>query len=334
MVTVVTGATGFIGGALVEELVHRGEKVRALVRKTSNTSRLIALGVEIACGDLQDRASLEAALNNCDCLYHAAAMVNLWAPDRRLFYEVNVGGTKSLFEAALKKGVKRVIYTSTAATLCPERGGVLTEEVPRKRQSLGEYSDSKWLAEQEAFKLYEKGLPLVSINPTIVYGPGSVSGMNQAILNFLTGKMPGVPKVHANLVFINNVVQGHVLAFERGKDGQRYLIAGDDVELAQVMEMAAGMAGLQLKARRLPMWLVLAYSSTGEMVAKVTKKPPLVSRDEIRTQAADITVDNSRTKRELGYIPTGLREGLEKSILWLQQSGYLPHGQSELPLSQ
>jgi dihydroflavonol-4-reductase len=332
MVTVVTGATGFIGGALVEELVRRGENVRALVRKTSNTSRLETLNVEIAYGDLQDRASLEAALNSCDCLYHAAAIV--MGHRSRLFYEVNVSGTRNLLEAALKTGVKRVIYTSTAATLCPERGGVLTEEVPRKRQSLGKYADSKWLAEQEAFKLHEKGLSLVSIHPTNVYGPGSMSGWNNSILDFLIGKMPGVPKLYTNLVFINDVVQGHILGFEKGKEGQRYLIAGEDIEVAQVMELAAEMAGLQIKARRLPAWLVLAFSNVGEMVAKVTKKPPLVSRDEVRTLAADVTVDNSRTKRELGYTPTDLREGLAKSILWLQQSGYLPHGHSELPLSR
>ncbi|MCX6009210.1 MAG: NAD-dependent epimerase/dehydratase family protein [Chloroflexi bacterium] len=187
MVTVVTGATGFIGGALVEELVRRGEKVRALVRKTSNNSRLETLGVEIAYGDLQDSASLEAALNGCYCLYHTAALI--WAADYRHLKEVNAGGTKSLLEAALKKGVKKVIYTSSGSTLCPERGGTLTEDPPQTRQYLGTYAESKWLADQEAFKLHEKGLPLVSIHPTYVYGPSIVSGLNKAILDFIKGKL-------------------------------------------------------------------------------------------------------------------------------------------------
>lgn len=324
MVTVVTGATGFIGGALVEELVRRGERVRALVRKTSNTSKLEAFDIEIAYGDLQDRASLEAVLDGYDCLYHVAAIVNMWAADHRLFYEVNVSGTRNLLEAALKKGVKRVVYTSTAATLCPERGGVLTEEVPRKCQYLGNYAESKSLAEKEAFKLHEKGLSLVSIHPTIVYGPGSVGGMNQSILDFLNGKIPGVPRVYIDLVFIDDIVQGHVLGFERGRDGQRYLMAGETIELAQALELVAEIAGLQNRLSRLPIWLVIAFSSAGEIVAKVTKKPPLIPRDELRTLMADVTLDSSRTKRELGYSPTGLREGLEKTIIWFQQNGYLP----------
>lgn len=318
MVTVVTGATGFIGGALVEELLRRGEKVRALVRKTSNTTTLKNLNVEIAYGEMLDRSSLEVALDGCDCLYHTAALI--WAADYRHLKEVNAGGTKSLLEAALKKGVKKVIYTSSGSTLCPERGGTLTEDPPQRRQYLGTYAESKWLADQEAFKLQERGLPLVSIHPTYVYGPSMVSGWNKAILDFIKGNLPVVPTAYLNLVFIDDVVQGHILAQEKMQAGRRYLISGETIEVAQMMELAAEIAGVKIKARRFPGWVVAAYAYAGETVAKVTKKRPLITREVVRTLASYVTVDNSRTQGELGYTPTSLRQGLEKTVRWLQQS--------------
>jgi nucleoside-diphosphate-sugar epimerase len=322
MVTAITGATGFIGGVLASELTTKGEKVRALVRKESNTKQLEALGIEMAHGDVTDPASLNDFLHGCDRLYHCAGLVDLGCRDWNLFYKVNVEGTINILEAALRNVIGRVVYSSSAATLCPENGGTLTENPPLKRQSMGYYSDSKTQAETEALKFIDRGIDVILVNPTNVFGPGSVSNINRTVLDLILGKLPGVPDTSTNLVYIDDVVEAHILGFQRGIPGRHYLVAGETVRMVDAYQMAVNMAGSSKKVRGIPLSLTWLYAYIGESLSKFTDKKPLISRAELKPVSRKILVNDSQTREELGLKKTTVKDGMEKLVAWFQHGGY------------
>jgi dihydroflavonol-4-reductase len=325
MTTLITGATGFIGGHLVKELVRRGEVVKVLVRKTSDTSKLQALGVELAYGDITDKKSVTAALQGCERLYQLAAVYEMWLPDRQRYYRVNVDGTKNVLAAALDAGVSKVVYTSTSETIGEAKGDRKTETTQHRGYHLSDYGKSKYFAEQEAMKFCQMGLPIVCVNPTSVYGPEDFKdqAVGKAIIDFLNGKLPGQFGSYINFVYIDDVVKGHILAMEKGKVGESYILAGDQDTLTKdCINLLAQLSGVTKIPRELPAWLVRVMALALETTSALTRKPPMLARDAVRIRLYGIRADNTKARTELGITFTPLREGLTRTIQWYRDNGY------------
>lgn len=322
MITLVTGATGFVGGALVKELIRRGNSVRALVRETSNTTNLKALGVELIYGDITDKDSVVAALVGCSNLYHVASIFEWWLPDRRLYYQVNVDGTKNILEAALEAKVSRVVYTSTAETIGEIKGKKKTENTQHRGYHLSDYAKSKYLAEQEALNFCKKGLPLVCVNPTTVYGPGNFKDSGKSIIDFLKGRLGGQFGSYMSFVYIDDVVNGHILAMEKGRAGERYILAGDeDILIRDWWNLIAELSGVHKIPKEIPGWQVMVLAFAFEILSALTKKPPMISRDNTRLCSYGLRADNAKAKTELGMTFTPLREGFSRTIRWYRENG-------------
>jgi len=320
MTTLVTGATGFIGEYLTEELVRRGEIVRALVRKTSDTTKLKAMRVELAYGDVTDKESVASALRGCDRLYHVAAVFQWWLPERRKYYQINVDGTKNVLTAALETGVPKVVYTSTAETIGEIKGEKKTETTPHRGYHLSDYARSKYLAEQEAMKLCKMGLPLVCANPTTVYGPGNLKDSGRNIIDFLNGRLGGLFGSYMSFVYIDDVVKGHILTMEKGRVGERYILAGDeDILIKDWWRLIAELSGVHKIPKELPVWQVRILAFTFEALSALTKKPPMISRDNARLCLYGLRADNTKARTELGMNFTPLREGLTRTIQWYRE---------------
>jgi dihydroflavonol-4-reductase len=325
MTTLITGATGFIGGHLVEELVKRGEAVRALVRKTSDTSKLKALGVELAYGDITDKDSVSVALQGCQRLYQLAAIYEWWIPDRRRFFQVNVDGTKNVLAAALDAGVSKVVHTSTVESIGEAKGERKTETTPHRGYHLSDYAKSKYLAEHEAMRFCQMGLPLVCVNPAAVYGPGDFKdqAVGAVILRLLNGKLPGQFGSYINFVYIDDVVKGHILAMEKGKIGEKYILASDEDTLTKdFINLTAEISMVTKIPRELPAWLVRVMAFSLETISVLTRKPPMLARDIVRFRLFGMRADNTKARTELGIAFTPLREGLTRTIQWYRDNGY------------
>ena len=241
--TLVTGATGFVGSHVVRRLLSRAETVRVLVRKNSSLKNLQDLQVEMATGDLTDRESLRRALKGCRALYHLAADYRLWAPDPASLYRTNVMGTRAILEEAGLANVQRVVYTSTVGALgIPSNGNPGNEATPVSlQQMVGHYKRSKFLAEQEAFGAVKRGCPVVIVNPSTPVGSWDVkpTPTGQMIVDFLNGRIPGYIDTGLNLVDVEDVAEGHLLAMEKGKVGERYILGSRNLLLKEILEMLA-----------------------------------------------------------------------------------------------
>ena len=241
MKALVTGATGFVGGAVVRALVKRGIDVRVLARAGADLQNIQNLTVERVEGDLRDQASLRSSLTGCQQLYHVAAHYALWAKDPSIFYDVNVTGTKNLLEAARDVGTERIVYCSTIGAIgLPPGGGLGTEETPVSlEQMAGHYKRSKYLAEQEVLKLAKAGLPVVIVNPSAPVGAGDVkpTPTGQVIVDFMKGRMPAYIETGMNIVDVDDVAAGHLLAMQKGRIGERYILGNKNLMLREVFEI-------------------------------------------------------------------------------------------------
>ncbi len=243
MKALVTGATGFVGAAVVRALLAAGVEVRILARRGSDFTNLSRFELEHAYGDLRDRDSLRRALSGCRQLYHVAAHYALWAKDPSIFYEVNVAGTRNLLEAAREVGIERIVYTSTIGAIgLPRGGGMGTEDTPVSLdQMAGHYKRSKYLAEQEALTFARQGLPVVIVNPSAPVGEGDVkpTPTGQVIVDFMKGRMWAYIETGMNLIDVDDVAAGHLRAMERGRPGERYILGNRNLTLREVFEMLA-----------------------------------------------------------------------------------------------
>ena len=226
MRALVTGGTGFVGGALVRTLVAGGAQVRVLARPTSQTKELETLGVEIARGDILVRASIEAALEGCDALFHAAALYDLWGLSEAELLATETEGIRNAMEASLAVGVAKVVYTSTAVCIGEAKGQVATETTAHRGYFLSRYEKAKRAAEQVAFAYVDKGVPLICVQPAAIYGPGDRKPTGRFIINLLNGRVPALFSGWVSLVYIDDAARGHVLAAENGRVGERYILAG------------------------------------------------------------------------------------------------------------
>ncbi len=324
--TLVTGASGFVGWHLAGLLSQRGHKIRALVRASS---RLREMDAEPVTGDLRDAASLERAVAGCGLVFHVAADYRLWARDPDELYRSNVDGTRNLLEAARKAGVDRVVYTSTVGCIGVPHGGEGDETCPVALEDMaGTYKRSKFLAEKVALEFAASGLPVVAVNPTAPIGDHDFkpTPTGKIILDFLKGAMPAYIDTGLNLVDVKDVAAGSLLACERGRPGERYILGSENVTLAEILQRLAVITGRPAPRIRLPYAVAYAAGVASTGWARVSGKPPLAPLDAVRMAKKRMWVSSDKAKRELGYAPGCATPALDRAVAWFRENGYVAAG--------
>lgn len=330
-VTVVTGGTGFVGAAVIRHLVAAGHRVRALARPTSDRRLLADLPVEVVEGDLADARSLDRALRGCGWLFHAAALYSLWARDRRLFYEINVEGTRRVLQAASEAGARRIVYTSTVGALgIPREGTPGTEGTPVSLADMvGDYKRSKFLAEEVARGFARQGLAVVIVNPSAPVGPGDIkpTPTGQMIVDFLRGRMWAYLPTGLNLVDVEDVAAGHLLAAERGKVAERYILGNRNLALREIFEMLGRIAGIRPPQLKVSPGLILPLARLSEWIADhLTGRAPAIPVDAVRMAQKTMFFDPGKAIRELGLSQSPVEEALARAVAWFRAKGYAPAG--------
>jgi dihydroflavonol-4-reductase len=318
----VTGASGFLGWHVARMLAERGWRVRALVRPGSSVREL---EVETVRGDLRDPGSLRQAVAGCGCVFHIAADYRLWAPDPGELYRSNVDGTRNLLAAAREAGVERVVYTSTVGCIGLRREGEGDETLPVSLEEMtGAYKRSKFLAEQAALEYARSGFPVVIVNPTAPVGDHDVkpTPTGKIILDFLRGAMPAFIDTGLNLVDARDAAQGHLLAYERGRPGERYILGCENLTLAQILGRLAQLTGRKAPALRLPYSVAYAAGVVTTAAARVTGRPPLAPLDAVRMARKKMWVSIDKARRELGFAPCPVDGALLRAAQWFQANGY------------
>jgi dihydroflavonol-4-reductase len=327
MKALVTGATGFVGGAVVRALVHSGIDVRVIARAGSDLQNIQNLTVERVEGDLRDQASLHKALTGCQQLYHVAAHYALWAKDPAIFYDVNVTGTKNLLEVARDVGTERIVYCSTIGAIgLPPGGGLGTEETPVSlEQMAGHYKRSKYLAEQEVLKLAKAGLPVVIVNPSAPVGAGDVkpTPTGQIIVDFMKGRMPAYIETGMNIVDVEDVAAGHLLAMQKGRIGERYILGNKNLMLREVFEILSRLTGIKAPSIKLPRLTILPLAYLNQWISNLTGQPPRIPLEGVKMAKYKMHYDCSKAIRELGIPQTPHEVALEKAVRWFREHGYV-----------
>lgn len=324
-----TGATGFVGGALLRELLRRGWDVRVLVRPASDPQNLEGheRRIERVTGDLADRGSIRRAIEGCDTVFHVAARYSLWNLRPHEIYRDNVEGTRNVLETAGDLGVRRIVHTSTVGVLgAPPDGGPADES---SRVELGDiqghYKRSKWRAEECARDLASKGLPVVIVNPASPVGPRDIkpTPTGKIILDFLRGRMFACTRTGLNLVPVEDVAVGHILAAERGVPGERYILGGENLSLARIFGLLSEITGRSPPRVSIPPRLLLPMSVVAEAVSRVTRRPPLIPWEAVAMAQRHMYFENARARRELGFAPGDVKSALERAVQWFRENGYL-----------
>jgi dihydroflavonol-4-reductase len=325
--TLVTGASGFLGSAVCRRLLAAGHSVRALVREGSPRRNFEGLDVEFATGDLTNPASLKRAAAGCEALFHVAADYRLWASDPAELYRTNVDGTHALILAALEGGVSRIVYTSSVAAL-----GINPDRTPGDEETpvtiddmIGHYKRSKFLAEESVRELilFQKA-PVVIVNPSTPVGPRDIrpTPTGRMIVDMMRRKLPAYVDTGLNIVHVDDVAEGHLLAFARGKIGERYVLGGEDMTLREILGTIAGQAGVPAPKVRLPHELVLPVAWISERIAAITGREPLATVDGVRMARKFMWFSSAKAIRELGYRARPAREGLADAVTWFRANGY------------
>lgn len=329
----VTGASGFIGANLVHELMARGHTVRALVRERSDLGGLAGMDCEHVRGDVQDRAKLEAALRGCDWCFHLAASYHLWLRDYARMYAANVAGTRNVLEAAAQAGCARIVHTSTVGCIGLPKvdGGKVIptdEDTPvSEAQMSNHYKRSKWQAEVVARELASKGLPVVIVNPSAPVGPRDVkpTPTGQVIVDFLNRALPAYLDTGLNWVHVHDVAIGHILAAERGRVGERYILghAEGNWTMKQTLEVLAEITGLSAPRFQVPHSVALAAAHVSETISALTGKPPKVPVAGVRMAKYKMWFSPAKAIRELGLPQTPPKQALADAVAWFRANGYV-----------
>ena len=327
MKSLVTGATGFLGSAVMRCLLTAGHEVRVLVRPGSNRKNLENFSVEITEGDLLDHQSLKRAVSGCDNLFHVAADYRLWVPDPETMYAINVNGTQALIMAAAEAGIKRIVYTSSVATLgLNPDGSPANEETPSNLATIkGYYKCSKYQAEQIVKKLTDDHqLPLIIVNPSTPIGPGDVrpTPTGRIVVDTLMGRMPAYVNTGLNIAHVDDIAQGHLLAYQQGKPGERYILGGDNMMLLQILQTIDEINGTRINRIRMPVNLMLPLAWCMEKMATVTHTEPRATLDSIRMAKKLMFFSSAKAHRELGYQYRPAIEALRDAVRWFKKHGY------------
>ena len=323
----VTGATGFVGSAVARALLARGRRVRVLARPNSDRRNLAGLAVEIAEGAMEDPCSLARAVAGCRYVYHVAADYRIWVPDPAPMFRANVDGTRDLLTAALEAGAERVVYTSSVATLGLVPGGSADEETPSSLDDMiGPYKRSKFAAEEVARELARKrGLPVVIVNPSTPVGPGDIkpTPTGRLIVEAARGQMPAFVDTGLNIVHVDDVAEGHLAAAENGRIGERYILGGENMALAEILAEVAQTAGRRPPRLRVPHSVLFPVAVGAELAARVTGRDPFVTLDGVRMSRKKMYFSSEKASRELGYRSRPAREAIADAVGWFRENGYL-----------
>ena len=359
MTTLVTGATGFVGSHVARLLVNQGHEVRIFSRvaskvsdkatgkmtgkvtsrmtstTTGNADILADLPVERAVGDLRDAASIERAMRGVRRVFHVAADYRLWSAHPEEIYESNVEGTRKLLDAAQRAGVEKIVYTSTVATIAVPRHGSLPNEATQSElgEMIGHYKRSKFMAEQEAIRAAREGVPVVIVNPTAPIGPGDwkPTPTGKIILDFLNGKMPAYVDTGLNVVAVEDVAAGHLLAAEKGRIGERYILGARNLTLKQILDMLAAIVGRPAPRVRLPHAVALAAGYADEFFSRLRGREPQIPVEGVKMSRHRMFVESDKAERELGYNPTPVEAALERAVRWYESHGYIRGRSASVP---
>jgi dihydroflavonol-4-reductase len=327
MKALVTGATGFVGAAVARALLADDWQVRALARPGSNRRNLQGLALEVAEGDLADRGSLEGAAAGCSALFHVAADYRLGARDAALLYETNVEGTRTMLEAARSAGIERMVYTSSVACIgLPSDGMPGSEDSPvALSDMIGHYKRSKFLAEQLVRELAGAGLPVIIVNPSTPIGPGDLkpTPTGQMVLDAATGRMPAYVDTGLNIVHVDDVAAGHLLAYRRGRVGERYILGGEDMTLRQILVDIARLVGRRPPRIRLPRPALVPFAYLAEFVAGMTGGSTRLTVEGLRMAGKRMYFSSAKAERELGYRWRPPQQAFADALRWLREQGLL-----------
>jgi dihydroflavonol-4-reductase len=322
----VTGGTGFVGTHVVRSLLARGRSVRCLARPGGRRDNLAGLDVEIAEGDLTDPRSIAKAMAGVSTVYHVAADYRLWARDPRELHRANVVGTENVLREAAEAGVARVVYTSSVAALGLSESGAADETTPVVRERIiGDYKKSKYDAERVAEAWAAKGLPVVTVNPSTPVGERDIkpTPTGQMIVDFLNRKMPAYVDTGLNLVDVRDVAEGHLLAAEKGKVGERYILGNRNMTLKEILDALATLTGIPSPNVRLPHWIPFAAAALDTAFARVSWRTPHLSIDSVRMSTHRMFFDAAKAVRELGLPQTPVEEPLARAVAWFRENRYV-----------
>jgi dihydroflavonol-4-reductase len=327
MRALVTGASGFVGAAVTRALLAAGWQVRVLVRAASDRTNLQGLALDIAVGDLTAAASLEQALVDCEALFHVAADYRLGVPDPAQLYATNVEGTRQLLRAAARAGVQKIVYTSSVATLgIPADGTPGDERTPVSLQAMiGHYKRSKYLAEQVVSEAAAAGAPVVIVNPSTPVGPGDVkpTPTGQLVLDAAAGRMPAYVDTGLNIVHVDDVAAGHLLAFHRGRAGERYILGGEDMTLEQILRVIGELVGRKPPRLRLPYGVVLPLAYAADLISKLTGRSGRITLEGVRMSRKRMFFSSAKAARELGYQWRPPVRAFDDAVHWFRAHGRL-----------
>jgi dihydroflavonol-4-reductase len=334
----VTGGTGFVGANLVRELLAAGAAVRVLVRRGSDRRALDGLSVDVVEGDVRQPATLGAAVRGIGTLFHVAADYRLWAPDPEALFRTNVDGTRAILTAAGEAGVRRIVYTSTVGALgLPADGRPGTEDTPvTLGDMVGPYKASKFIAERVALEFAQRGLPVVVVNPSAPVGPWDVkpTPTGQMIVDFLRGRMFASLDTGLNVVDVRDVARGHVLAAERGRVGEKYILGNVNLPLGEIFAILAEVTGLRPPRLRIPYAVAWTAAACMEGAARLTRSAPRVPLTAVRMAKKRMYFSPAKAVRELGLPQTDVRTALADAVDWFVEHGYAPGARRPRPVSR
>jgi nucleoside-diphosphate-sugar epimerase len=322
----VSGATGFIGSRLVEKLAGDGVTVHALYRSESKSGLIKKPGVVLFKGDILDKQSVLAAMKGCDQAYHVAAFAGVWARDPSLIFRLNVEGSMNVVSAAEEHGVGRIVITSTAGVLGPAVEEAVHESSPAPSSFFTAYEESKFMLEQALAQRSEKIPEVVIVNPTRVYGPGLLSesnGVTRMIGRYVAGNwrlIPGNGNSSGNYVFVEDVVEGHLLAMSKGAAGERYVLGGENITYNQLFSLVRQISGKKFRLVHIPLWLMLTVAGLMKLITRITGIPPMIVPGLVKKFNHNWIVSSDKAIRELQYHPLDARAGIEKTLDWLTQT--------------
>jgi farnesol dehydrogenase len=326
MTIFIIGATGYIGNNLAKRLANEGHTIHALCRSVQKSSLLNHANIKLFSGDITEPASILAAMHGCEQVYHLAAYARVWAKDASTFYKLNVEGTINVLDAARTLGINNIVVTSTAGVLGPSKDRPVKEDDERIGDTLNEYEETKTQAEKVCKSYcYKYNMRIVMVNPPRVYGPGVESESNavtKLVKLYMQGKwkiIPGDGKRTGSYVYVDDVVNGHILAMQKGTSGERYILSGVNASYNEFFNALAKATGKKINLFHLPVWLMITAGYAMMAYTKLTGKPPLLTPKWIRKYLYDWSLSCEKAQQELGYTYRSLEQGLQQTVEWVRK---------------